>query len=70
VTAFEVAFMGGPADGQLRVIQGGDEPPPELTFHTEPNLRAETPPGEVIYVRQVSELDSGPLWVYVPRETA
>ncbi|GAS95483.1 AAA ATPase [Mycolicibacterium canariasense] len=64
--ACEVTFMGGPADGVIRVLEG-DEPPAEYTVRTAPDLHAGTPPGEFTYVRQVSQKDSGPLWVYVPR---
>lgn len=66
MTAVEVTFMGGPADGLFRMVQG-DPPPAELTFQTPPDLRLGTPPREFTYVRQVSELDDGPLWVYVPK---
>lgn len=66
--ACEVTFMGGPANGEIRYVPG-DEPPKEFTFQTAPNLRLETPPGEFTYVCQVSTMDDGPLWVYVPKDS-
>lgn len=67
-TAFEVAFMGGPADGLVRVVQGeGDQPPNALTFPVTP-ATWDQPVGEFTYIRQVSQMDEGPLWIYVPTE--
>lgn len=64
MSACEVQFMGGPADGKFQVVPG-DEPPPQLVVATSPPAW-DQPPGEFRYVRQVSQMDDGPLWVYVP----
>lgn len=66
------SFMGGPADNSWREFPG-DEPPPEVTVMMSPAIRFMAgladelvPIGSVRYIRQVSQLDDGPLWVYVP----
>ena len=62
----EASFMGGPADGELRAFPG-DEPPLRVVFST---LKRTGPQsfedGKFTYARQVSQMDNGPLWVYVP----
>lgn len=53
-------FVGGPADGQVRAFPE-DEPPATVEVLRMP------PAGPFVYVRQVSQLDNGPLWVFVPQ---
>ena len=62
----EATFMGGPADGEVRAFPG-DEPPLRVVFATI-NRTGPTSweDGKFTYVRQVSQLDEGSLWVYVP----
>lgn len=62
--ACEVTFVGGPANGVVRVLPE-DEPPQKFLIHVGPT-RFDQPPTEFAYVRQVSQMDEGSLWVYVP----
>lgn len=58
----EAAFMGGPADGRQQAFPG-DEPPARVVFPMQISMTEFT---EVAYARQVSQMDDGPFWVYVP----
>lgn len=60
--ACEAEFMGGPADGMLRAFPG-DEQPAKVVLPMQISMTEYT---EVVYVRQVSQMDEGPLWVFVP----
>lgn len=63
--ACEAAFMGGPADGIIRAFPD-DEPPPKVVLPMQISMTEFT---KVCYVRQVSQMDEGPLWVYVHEAT-
>lgn len=73
----EVEFMGGPMHGKVLGLPE-DPPPPTLVVMTPPpDMSKMNPaalgavvfePREFAYARQVSSLDTGPLWVYVPLE--
>jgi hypothetical protein len=62
-------FMGGPADGQTRTFPG-DEPPGQCEVPTLHHDWRKQDGGTVPriyhrYRREVSQLDDGPLWVFV-----
>lgn len=63
--ACEAEFMGGPANGRIQAFPGV-EPPARVML---PMLISMTEFTNVVYVRQVSQMDDGPLWVYVPEST-
>jgi hypothetical protein len=75
MSGFEAEFMGGPLHGEVMVLPGESEPPTTvyiqmallpveiITKDAEDN-KVEL--GTFIYHREVSALDVGPFWVYVP----
>lgn len=65
MNSVEVYFMGGPADGEYRVVPANEIgwPAETLTVNTITNGVV----GEFTYLRQASQSDTGPLWVYVPQ---
>lgn len=64
MSGVEVYFMGGPADGQYRVVPANEAGWPAETFTVSTITNGEV--GSFTYLRQASQSDSGPLWVYVP----
>jgi hypothetical protein len=66
--ACEAAFMGGPANGRTQAFPG-DEPPAEYAFDQFLGFDHDPPSEKITYIRQVSQMDQGPLWVFVPKTT-
>jgi hypothetical protein len=77
VTGAEVEFVGGDEDGKLLVVSlaGNGRPPEVIRLPAQPMIEAtRDPQGPVpllhhVYVLEVSQRDSGPLWLYRYQET-
>lgn len=61
-SAVIVLFVGGPADGTELAVPGTNMTGPAHRY------TIETPDGPFDYRRQPNQLESGPLWCYVPAE--
>jgi hypothetical protein len=69
----EAQFMGGPLDGQIHAFPAKTPPPLIAVPVLDEPIDWEAPPDrwptrfrQITYQRQVSQLDNGPLWVFVP----
>lgn len=60
----EAEFVGGPKHGTLMSFPG-EEPPPLVILRGIDRGTAHTVT-QFVYRREVSQLDKGPLWVFVP----
>jgi hypothetical protein len=65
---YEITFMGGPMDGKLMIVPGEGQPPPYAHVVVPQRFEQMMDAKECFYQRQVSQLDDGPFWVYVPME--